>query len=75
MLLQGYLTSNIISRSSLQWPGFTLSCVGAAVVDWFSAWLAEQGVQGSSPDFDTWISEIWYILLSSRIDWKIVKAT
>ena len=41
---------------------------GAAVIEWLSSWLAEQGVDrpGSKPGLATWISEIGYLLLPSR---------
>ena len=39
---------------------------GAAVVEWLSSWLAEQGDRGSIPGLATWILEIGYLLLPSR---------
>ena len=47
--------------------------MGAVLVDWFSSWLAEQGVRGSNPGLTTSIG--WFPASKSGYDWKIVKAT
>ena len=39
--------------------------LGAAVVEWWSSWLAELEVRGLIPCLATWISEIRYLLLPS----------
>ena len=65
-------SKDIIRTHNLFWIfgqkcGFWTKMVkGAAVAEWLSSWLAEQEVRGSIPRLATWISEIGYLLPSSR---------
>ena len=55
---------------------YSLPFVGAAVAEWLSSWLAEQGDRGSIPGLATWIFRDWLSPASkSRYGWKIAKST
>ena len=52
------------------------ACIGAAVAEWLSSWLAEQEDRGSIPRLATWIFRDWLSPASkSRYGWKIAKST
>ena len=48
--------------------------VRAAVVEWFSSWLAEQEDRGSIPGLATWIFRV-FPACKLRYGWKIAKST
>ena len=38
---------------------YYIPCIGAAVAEWLSSWLAEQEDRGSTPGLATWIFRDW----------------
>ena len=57
-------------------PRLYYHCVGDAMAEWLSSWLAEQEDQSSIPGLATWIFRDWLFPASkSRYGWKIAKST